>query len=65
MIVKKRLNKQNLYKLKSLMKLLLSENHRESRLNQAKANKNIDQSIVVFIDETTFSQFDKLKKVWR
>ena len=32
MIVKKRLNKQNLYKLKPLIKLLLLENYRESRL---------------------------------
>ena len=53
--MKRRLNKQNLYKLKSLMKLLLSENHRENRLNWAKANINIDWSIVIFIYETTFS----------
>ena len=40
--MKRRLNKESLYKLKSLLKPLLSENHRESRLNKAKANKNID-----------------------
>ena len=42
MTVKRRLNKQNLYKLKPLLKPLLSENHRENRLNWAKTNKNID-----------------------
>ena len=63
MTVKRRLNKQNLYKLKSLIRPLLSENHRESRLNQA--NKNINQSIVFFTNKTTFLQFSKPKKVWR
>ena len=65
MIVKRRLNKQNLYKLKPLLKPLLSEKYRENRLNWAKANRNIDWSRVVFIDETTFLQFSKPKKVWR
>ena len=65
MTVKRRLNEQNLYKLKPLLKPLLSENHRESRLNWAKANNNIDWSMVIFTDETTFSQFGKPKKVWR
>src|SRR5579871_6596348 len=65
MTVKRRLNKESLYKLKPLLKPLLSENHRESRLNWAKANKNMDWLNVIFIDETTFSQFGKPKKVWR
>src|SRR4030081_876099 len=65
MTVKKRLNEQNLYKLKPLLKPLLSENHRESRLNWAKANNNMDWSMVIFTDETTISQFSKPKKVWR
>src|SRR5579871_6377281 len=42
MTVKRKLNEESLYKLKSLLKLLLSENYRESRLNWAKAIKNID-----------------------
>jgi len=65
MTVKRRLNEQNLYKLKPLLKPLLSENHRESRLNWAKVNRNIDWSKVIFTDETTFLQFSKPKKVWR
>src|SRR5579871_3427371 len=65
MTVKRRLNKQNLYKLKLLLKPLLSEKHRESRLNWAKANRNIDWSRIVFTDKTTFLQFSKPKKVWR
>ena len=63
MTIKKRLNEESLYKQKFLLKPFLSENYRENRLNQAKVNKNIDQSIMVFTDKTTFLQFSKLKKV--
>ena len=40
--VKKRLNEQSLYKLKSLLKLLLLDIHRDNRLEWAKKNKKID-----------------------
>src|SRR5579871_5026287 len=64
-IVRRRLNKQNLYKLEPLKKLLLSDTNRDNRLIWAKANKNTDWSKVIFTDETTISQFSKPKKVWR
>ena len=63
--VKRRLDEQGLYKLKPLLKPLLSDNHRESRLKQAKANRNTDWSKVIFTDETSISLFSKPKKVWR
>ena len=65
MTVKQRLNEQGLHKLKPLLKPLLLDNHRTSRLNWAKANKNTDWSKVIFTDETTISQFSRPKKVWR
>src|SRR5579871_4796404 len=64
-IVRKRLNEQSLYKLQLLAKLLLSYDHRDNRLEWAKANKNTDWSKVIFTDEITFSQFNKPRKVWR
>lgn len=65
MTVKRRLDEQGLYKLKPLLKPLLSEDHRKSRLKWAKANRNTDWSKIIFTDETTVSQFSKPKKVWR
>src|SRR5579871_717374 len=64
-IVRKRLNEQGLFKLQPLAKPLLSDNHRDNRLEWAKANKNTDWSKVIFTDETIFSQFNKPRKVWR
>src|SRR5579871_1213162 len=64
-IVRRRLNEQGLFKLQPLAKPLLSNDHRDNRLEWAKANKNTDWSKVIFTDETTFSQFNKPKKVWR
>ena len=63
--VRRRLNEEGLYKLQPLKKPLLLDNHRESRLKWAKANKKTDWSKIIFTDETTFSQFSKPKKVWR
>ena len=63
--VRRRLNEEGLYKLQPLKKPLLSDNHRENRLKQAKANRKTDWSKVIFTDETTFSQFSKPKKIWR
>ena len=63
--VRRRLNEQGLYKLKPLKKPLLSDTHGENRLKWAKANKKMDWSKVIFTDETTFSLFNKPKKVWR
>src|SRR5579871_370151 len=51
--VRRRLNKQSLFKLQPLVKPLLSDNHRDNRLEWAKANKNTDWSKVIFTDETT------------
>ena len=59
------MNEQGLYKLKPLLKPLLSEINRLNRLKWAKRNKNTDWSKVVFTDETTIFQFGKPKKVWR
>ena len=47
------------------MKLLLSDTHRDNKLEQAKKNKKTDQSKVIFIDEITIFQFSKLKEVQR
>jgi len=63
--VRRRLNEQGLYKLQPLAKPLLSDDHRDNRLEWAKTNKNTDWSKVIFTDETTFSQFNKPRKVWR
>jgi transposase len=63
--VMRRLNEEGLYKLQPLKKPLLLDNHRENRLKWAKANKKTDWSKIIFTDETTFSQFNKPKKVWR
>ena len=65
MTVKNRLNKQGIYKLKPLLKPLLLDKHRDSRLQWAKNNKNMDWSKVIFTDETSISQFSKPKNVWR
>ena len=65
MTVQRRLNEQDLYKLQSLKKPLLSDAHRDNRLKWAKKNEKIDWSKVIFTDETTISQFNKPKKVWR
>src|SRR5579871_4986136 len=64
-IVRRRLNEQGLFKLQLLAKSLLSDDHRDNRLEWAKANKNTDWSKVIFTDKTTFSQFNKPRKVWR
>jgi transposase len=63
--VRRRLNEQGLFKLKPLLKPLLLDTHRASRLKWANANRNTDWSKVIFTDETTISQFSKPKKVWR
>jgi transposase len=63
--VQRRLNEQSLYKLQPLKKPLLSDTHRDNRLKWAKKNKKTDWSKVIFTDETTISQFNKPKKVWR
>lgn len=63
--VKRRLDEEGLYKLKPLLKPLLLDKHRKSRLKWAKANRNMDWSQIIFTDETTISQFSKPKKVWR
>ena len=63
--VRCRLNDQGLYKLKPLLKPLLSDINTINRLKWAKANKNTDWSQVIFTDETTISQFGKPKQVWR
>ena len=65
MTVKNRLNEQGIYKLKPLLKPLLLDKHRDSRLQWAKNNKNMDWSKVIFTDETSISQFSKPKNVWR
>ena len=59
------LNEQGLYKLKPLLKPLLSDTHQHNWLKWAKANWNNDFSNVIFTDETTITQFSKPKKVWR
>ena len=61
--VRRRLNEQGLYKLQPLKKPLLSEAHRDNRLEWAKKNKKTDWSKVIFTDETTIFQFSKPKKV--
>src|SRR5579871_6609906 len=61
----RRLNKQGLYKLQSLKKPLLSDTHRDNRLEWAKKNKKTDWSRIIFTDKITISQFNKPKKVWR
>src|SRR5579871_4072660 len=63
--VRRRLNEQGLYKLQPLKKPLLSDTHRDNRLEWAKKNKKTDWSKVIFTDEITISQFSKPKKVWR
>src|SRR5579871_6135099 len=63
--VGRRLNEQGLYKLQLLKKSLLSDTHRDNRLEWAKKNKKTDWSKVIFTDETTIFQFSKPKKVWR
>jgi transposase len=63
--VSRRLNEQRLYKLQPLNKLLLSDTHRDNRLEWAKKNKKMNWSKVIFTDETTISQFSQPKKVWR
>src|SRR5579871_1335765 len=65
MIIKRRLNKQGLYKLQPLVKPLLLDKYRLNREIWAKANKKTDWSKIIFTDETTISQFSKPKKVWR
>src|SRR5579871_4094458 len=64
-IVRRRLNEQGLYKLQPLKKLLLSDTHRDNKLEWAKKNKKTDWSKIIFTDETTVSQFSQPKKVWR
>ena len=64
-IVRCQLNEQGLYKLKPLLKPLLSDTHQHNQLKWAKANRNNDFSNVIFTDETTITQFSKPKKVWR
>src|SRR5579871_3202526 len=64
-IVRRRLNEQGLYKLQLLKKLLLSDTHRDNRLEWAKKNKKTDWSKIIFIDKITISQFSKPKKIWR
>src|SRR5579871_6697273 len=64
-IVRRRLNEQSLYKLQLLKKPLLSDTHRDNRLEWAKKNKKTDWSKVIFTDEITVSQFSQPKKVWR
>src|SRR5579871_6597976 len=63
--IKRRLNKQGLYKLQLLKKPLLLDSHRDNRLEWAKKNKKTDWSKIIFTDETTIYQFSKPKKVWR
>ena len=63
--MRRRLNEQGLYKLQPLKKPLLSDTHRDNRLEWAKKNKKTDWSKIIFTDETTISQFSKPKKVWR
>src|SRR5579871_2636426 len=63
--IRRRLNEQGLYKLQLLKKPLLLDSHRDNRLEWAKKNKKTNWSKVIFIDETTISQFSKPKKVWR
>src|SRR5579871_1062890 len=63
--VRRRLNEQNLYKLQPLKKPLLSDTHRDNRLEWAKKNKKTDWSKIIFTDETTISQFSKPKKIWK
>src|SRR5579871_382676 len=63
--IRRRLNKQGLYKLQLLKKPLLLDSHRDNRLEWAKKNKKTDLSKIIFIDETTIFQFSKPKKVWR
>ena len=63
--VRRRLNEEGFYKLQPLKKPLLSDTHRENRLEWAKDNKKTDWSKVIFTDETTIFQFSKPKKVWR
>jgi hypothetical protein len=63
--VKRRLNKQGLYKLKPLLKPLLLDTYRDNRLKWARANRNTDWSKVIFTDEISISQFSRPKKVWR
>ena len=63
--VRRRLNEQGLYKLQPLKKPLLSDTHRDNRLEQAKKNKKTDWSKIIFTDKTTIFQFAKPKKVWR
>ena len=58
-----RLDEQGLYKLKPLLKPLLSDINRLNRLKWAKSNRNTDWSKVVFTDEITIFQFGKSKQV--
>ena len=53
--MRRRLNKQDFYKLQPLKKPLLSDTHRENREKWAKKNKKTDWSKVIFIDEITIS----------
>src|SRR5579871_4331018 len=62
-IIRRRLNKQGLYKLQLLKKLFLLDIYRDNKLEWAKKNKKTDWSKIIFTDKTTISQFSKLKKV--
>ena len=63
--VRHQLNEQGLYKLKPLSMPLLSVTHRLNHFKWAKTHKKQDWSKIIFTDETTFSQFNKPKTVWR
>lgn len=63
--VRQRLNEQSIFKLQPLAKPLLSDDNRKFRLKWANSNRKTDWSKIIFTDETTFSQFNKPKQVWR
>ena len=48
-----------------MKKPFLSDTHRDNRLEWAKKNMKTNWSKVIFTNETSISQFNKPKKVWK
>ena len=51
--------------MRIISKPLLSERHRDNRLQWAKKYKNFDWKQVIFTDESTFQLYQSNRKVWQ
>jgi transposase len=63
--VRRRLSEAVIYSLSPSYRPLLTDIHRKVRLKWANININRDWNSVIFSDETTFTLFPRVKRVWR